>query len=560
MSKKQNKSQNELVFLSLGGIGEIGMNLYLYGVGPRHKRTWLMVDLGVTFAGPAEPGIDLILPDIRFIEEERDNLAGIVITHAHEDHFGAIMHLWPRLKAPLYATPFTAALLRAKLIQEGKEGDIPIQEVPSRSKLDIGPFHVELVDMAHSIPETNALLIQTEAGTAFHTSDWKLDPTPIVGATTDEARIRQIGKDGLNALICDSTNAMREGLSPSEADVAKTLKDIIAAAPHRVAVTTFASNVARLRSTMDAAMAADRHIVIVGRAMKRVVQVAEETGHLPPGYDLLTEDDYGHLPREKVLALCTGSQGEGRAALARIAANAHPRVNFARGDMVLFSSRTIPGNEKAVGKVQNNLADREVEIITDQDALIHVSGHPRLGEMEQLYKWANPRTAIPMHGEPRHLEANAAFARSQGVKHVVTGRNGSLIRLCPGKPDVIDEAPSGRIYMDGKLHIFEGEGPVEERRRLSFAGAVALSIVLSSKGDVVADPQVTAIGIPSVTHSGVPFPEIIINAAVGALDGIPKPRRRDSALVAEAIRRAVRAEVRSHWGKKPPCSVMVTVI
>ncbi len=560
MIKKQSKSKSELVFLPLGGIGEIGMNLYLYGVGPPHKRIWLMVDLGVTFAGPAEPGIDLILPDIRFIEEERDNLAGIVITHAHEDHFGAVMHLWPRLRAPLYATPFTAALLRAKLISEGMEGDIPIEEVPCRSKLDIGPFHVELVDMAHSIPETNALLIQTEAGTAFHTSDWKLDPTPIVGATTDSKRIKQIGKQGVDALICDSTNAMRDGLSPSEADVAKTLTDIIANAPHRVAVTTFASNVARLRSTMDAAMAADRHIVIVGRAMKRVVQVAEETGHLPSGYDLLTEDDYGHLPREKVLALCTGSQGEGRAALARIAANNHPRVNFARGDMVLFSSRTIPGNEKAVGKVQNNLADREIEVITDQDALIHVSGHPRRGEMEQLYTWTKPKTAIPMHGEPRHLEAHAAFARSLGVKQVVSGRNGSLIRLCPGRPEVIDDAPAGRVYMDGKLYVFAGEGPVEERRRLAFAGAVALSVVLSAKGDVIADPQITAIGLPAETEAGVPFHEVILNAALGALDGIPKPRRRDSALVAEAVRRAVRAEVRSSWGKKPPCSVMVTVI
>lgn len=561
MPKKQSKSSNELVFLPLGGIGEIGMNLYLYGVGPAHKRTWLMVDLGVTFPGPAEPGVELILPDIRFIEEERENLAGIVITHAHEDHFGAVMHLWPRLRAPVYATPFTAALLRAKLIEEGMEGEIPIEEVASRSKLDIGPFHVELVDMAHSIPETNALLIQSDAGTAFHTSDWKLDPTPVVGAATDMKRIKQIGKEGLDVLICDSTNAIRDGLSPSEADVAKTLKDIIANAPHRVAVTTFASNVARLRSTMDAAVAADRHIVIVGRAMKRVVQVAQETGHLPSGhYDLLTEDDYGHLPREKVLALCTGSQGEGRAALSRIAANSHPRVNFARGDIVLFSSRTIPGNEKAVGKVQNNLADREIEVITDQDAMIHVSGHPRRGELEQLYKWAKPRAAIPMHGEPRHLEAHAAFARSLGVKQIVSGRNGSLIRLCPGRPEVIDNAPSGRVYLDGKLHVFAGEGPVEERRRLSFAGAVALSVVLTAKGDILADPQVTAIGIPADTQTGIPFPEIIINAALGALDGIPKPRRRDAALVAEAVRRAVRAEVRSHWGKKPPCSVMVTVI
>ncbi|MFQ5625551.1 MAG: ribonuclease J, partial [Methyloligellaceae bacterium] len=388
------------------------MNLYLYGFGPSAERSWLMVDMGVTFAGPAEPGIDVILPDIRFIEEECDNLAGIILTHAHEDHFGAVMSLWPKLRAPLYATPFATALLRAKLIEQGMEGDIPIEEIPTRSKLDIGPFHVELVDMAHSIPESNGLLIQTGAGSAFHTSDWKLDPTPVAGAATDERRLRKIGKEGVDALICDSTNAMRDGLSPSEADVAKTLGDIISSAPQRVAVTAFASNVARLRSAMDAAVAADRHIVIVGRAMKRVVQVAEETGYLPSGYDLLTEDDYGHLPREKVMALCTGSQGEGRAALARIAAGNHPRVSLTRGDLVLFSSRTIPGNEKAVGRVQNNLVDMGVKVITDRDAMIHVSGHPRRGELKKLYSWLKPETMVPMHGEARHLEAQADLAES----------------------------------------------------------------------------------------------------------------------------------------------------
>lgn len=560
MPKRKRKSRSELVFLPLGGVGEIGMNLYLYGVGPPNRRSWLMVDLGVTFAGPREPGIELIFPDIRFIEEERRNLAGIVLTHAHEDHFGAVMDLWPKLKAPLYATPFTAALLRAKLIEEGMEGEIPIEEIPSRATLDIGPFHIELIDMAHSIPETNGLLITTEAGNVFHSSDWKLDPTPIAGAATDIERLKKMGKDGLDVLVCDSTNAFREGVSPSEADVAKTLKQIVADAPHRVGITTFASNVARLRSAMDAAAAADRHIVVVGRAMKRIVQVAEETGHLPEGYELLSEDDFGYLPREKVMALCTGSQGEGRAALSRIADDTHPRVSFARGDLVLFSSRTIPGNEKAVNKVQNDLADREIEVVTDADALIHVSGHPRRGELEQLYEWTRPKTAIPMHGEARHLEAQAELARSYSVKSVVSARNGELVRLRPEPAEVIDEVPSGRIYLDGRLLVPAGDGPVEDRRRLSFAGAVAVSVVLSSKGDLVADPQVTAIGIPGTAENGEPFSDLMIGAAFGAIEGIPRPRRKDSALVAEAVRRAVRAEVNAYWGKKPPCSVMVQVI
>jgi len=404
------------------------------------------------------------------------------------------------------------------------------------------------------------LLIQTDAGSAFHTSDWKLDPTPVVGVATDEGRLIKIGKEGVDALICDSTNAMRDGLSPSEADVAKTLNDIIANAPHRVAVTAFASNVARLRSAMDAAVATQRHIVIVGRAMKRVVQVAEETGYLPSGYDLLTEDDYGHLPREKVLALCTGSQGEGRAALARIASGNHPRVNLTRGDMVLFSSRTIPGNEKAVGELQNNLVDMGVNVITDSDAMIHVSGHPRRGELEKLYSWLKPETVVPMHGEARHLEAQANLARSFDVKSVVTPRNGLLVRLCPGPAKIIDDVPAGRVYMDGLLPVLPGEGPVEERRRLSFSGAIAISLVQSAKGDLLADPQITMIGLPAVTTNGVAFADVIVDAVHGALDGIPRPRRCDSALAAEAVRRAVRAEVNVHWGKKPPCSVMVTVI
>ena len=560
MSEKKRKPNPQLVFLPLGGVGEIGMNLYLYGVGPARKRTWLMVDLGVTFAGPAEPGIDLILPDTRFIEEESPALAGILLTHAHEDHFGAVIPLWHRFKAPLYATPFTAGLLRAKLIEEGMEGKIPIKEIPSRAKLDIGPFNIELVDMAHSIPETNGVLIKTEAGTVFHSSDWKLDRSPIVGANTDEKRLKQIGKEGLDVLVCDSTNAMREGISPSEKDVAETLEQAVATAPHRVAITTFASNVARLRSAMEAAKKSDRHIVIIGRAMKRVVQVALETGHLPAKYDLLPEDDFGYLPRDKVLALCTGSQGEGRAAMARIASGDHPRVNFTEGDMVLFSSRTIPGNEKAVGRVQNELVDRGVRVITDEDALIHVSGHPRRGELKQLYEWLKPSAIIPMHGEARHLEAHADFARDRGIPHIVPARNGDLVRLVPGIPEIVDEAPAGRVYIDGRLHVQQGEGPVAERRRLSYAGAVAVSVVLSAKGDILAEPQLTAIGLPGATDTGSPFHDIMIDAATGALDSIPRPRRRDSALVAEAVRRAVRAEVNSYWGKKPPCSVMVTVI
>ncbi|MDH3580304.1 MAG: ribonuclease J [Hyphomicrobiales bacterium] len=556
----RSNQQNELIFISLGGVGEIGMNLYLYGFGPPGQRHWLMVDLGVTFPGEKEPGVDLIMPDIRFIEEERSNLSGIVLTHAHEDHFGAVMHLWPMLRAPVYATPFTAALLRAKLAQEGLESDIPVTEIFRQTRMDIGPFDIELVDMAHSIPEPNGIMIRTPVGTVFHTGDWKLDPDPIVGPPLDEARIKELGEEGIDTLVCDSTNAMREGVSPSEAEVAETLAEIIDRAEHRVAVTTFASNVARLRSVITAAAQADRHTVVVGRAMLRTLQVARETGHLPADAELLSDEEFGYLPRDKVVALCTGSQGEARGALARIAGGNHPKVNFARGDTVIFSSRTIPGNEKAVSWVQNKLVDIGAEIITDSDALVHCSGHPRRGELEKLYGWAKPKIAIPMHGEPKHLAAHAELARALGVETVIPARNGSLIRLSPGPAGEIDEVPAGRLYKDGHVLLDASSNAIGERRKLSFAGTVSVSLVLSAGGEVEDEPQIAFFGLPESDDDGVPMSEIVFDAVTGALDGIPRPRRKNSGVVGEAVRRAVRANVNQAWGKKPLCAVLVTVL
>lgn len=556
----KNNTLEQFVFLPLGGMGEIGMNLYLYGYGPANHRHWLMIDLGVTFGGEREPGIDLIMPDIRFIEDERSSLSGIVLTHAHEDHFGAVMDLWPMLRAPVYATPFTAALLRAKLIENGREGDIPITEIFRQTRMEIGPFDIELVDMAHSIPEPNAVVIRTPAGTAFHTGDWKLDPDPIVGPPPDEKRIREIGKEGVDALVCDSTNAMREGISPSEADVAKTLAELIKNAPQRVAVTTFASNVARLRSVISAARAADRHTVVVGRAMLRTLQVARETGHLPADTELLSDDEYGYLPRDKVVALCTGSQGETRGALARIAANSHPKVTLATGDRVIFSSRTIPGNEKAVGRVQNNLVDLGADVVTDADAPVHCSGHPRRGELKKMYGWVKPRIAVPMHGEARHLAAHAELARSLGVETVISARNGSVVRLCPEPAEIIDEAPAGRLYKDGRVMLAERSNTLGERRKLAFAGTVSVSVALSPQGEILGEPQIAFFGLPESDDDGVPMAEIVFDAIFSALDGIPRPRKKNSGLVGEAVRRAVRAAVNEAWGKKPLCAVLVTVV
>src|SRR5262245_43425133 len=356
----------ELVFAPLGGAGEIGMNLALYGLGDERQRKWIAVDLGVAFAGDDLPGVDLILPDVRFLIEERRNVLGIVLTHAHEDHFGALLDLWPRRRLPIYATPFTAALLEAKRQGEPGAPDVPVNVVALDSRFRLGPFDIEYVSMAHSIPESNGLIIRTALGAVLHTGDWKIDPTPVIGPPTDEAKLRALGSTGCLALVGDSTNAPREGRSPSETDVAKSLTELITSAPARVAVTTFASNVARIRAVAEAAAACGREVVLVGRAMERIAQVARETSYLDGIMDFRPVEAYGYLPPDRVVALCTGSQGEPRAALARIAEDDHPEVTFSRGDRVIFSSRAIPGNEKAVTRVINGLIAQGIEGITDR--------------------------------------------------------------------------------------------------------------------------------------------------------------------------------------------------
>jgi ribonuclease J len=561
MSRKSDGKGAEFVFVPLGGVGEIGMNLYLYGYGREGARDWLIVDMGVTFGSEYEPGVDVILPDIRFIEEERHNIAGLLLTHAHEDHFGAVVDLWPRLGGvPVYATPFTAEMLKSKLAEIGIIDGFPLHIMPLGGRRSIGPFDVELVSMSHSIPEPSAVIIRTPLGAALHTGDWKLDDTPLTSAPTDAERLKALGKDGLTALICDSTNAVRDGVSLSEADVAVTLDRLIREAPQRVAVTTFASNVARIGSVANAATAAGRDLVVVGRAMYRVIEAAQATGYLDPDLPFLEQTAFEKLKPSKVVALCTGSQGEPRAAMARIAQGEHPNVALDPGDWVIFSSRTIPGNEKAVARVQNGLADRGIEVITDTDAPVHVSGHPRRGELEQLYGWVKPTVAIPMHGEGQHLEAHARLAERLGVEQVVRARNGMMVRLLPGPAAIIDEVPVGRLYRDGMVLTRADDGQVRERRKLSFAGSVAVSLVLSEKGVLLAEPEVALTGLPQTDTKGTPFATIARDAVIGTIESIPKPRRKDQALVSEAVRRSVRAAVNQAWGKKPVCSVLLTVL
>ncbi|MGQ0672731.1 MAG: ribonuclease J [Hyphomicrobium sp.] len=559
---KSRPASEELVFLALGGLGEIGMNAYLYGLGPADARQWLMVDLGITFPeGEDDPGIDVIMPDLRFIESERRTLAGLVITHAHEDHIGAVVDLWPRLGCPIYASPFTAGMLKAKRAEFGGNAlKLPIVEVPLDGRFKAGPFDVELVSMAHSIPETSGLAIRTPLGTVFHTADWKLDATPYIGKAPDEGRYAALGEEGVLALICDSTNAMREGRSPSETAVAKSLAEIIKAAPNRVAITTFASNVARIKAVAEAAEVAGRRLVVAGRALERVINVAIDTGYLSKSFRYTTQQEFSYLARSDVVCLVTGSQGEPRAALARIAENEHPDVSLAKGDLVIFSSRTIPGNEKAVGYIQNNLVRMGCDILTDQDALVHVTGHPRREELRQMYGWMRPAIAIPMHGEARHLKEHAKLAEASGAKSVLIAANGEIVRLAPGAAKIVDDAPVGRLFRDGRLIIPSEEGPVRERRKLAHVGIVVAAIVMNRRGEVLGAPQIVLDGVPSEDDEGNPMDEIVFDAVEGTLRSIPVARRKDTEMVAEAVRRTIRSAIADFWGKKPIAKVLISVV
>ena len=550
--------QDELVFLPLGGLGEIGMNAALYGIGPEAQRKWILVDCGMGFAGEEHtPGIDLMYPDLSYIVERRKDLLGILITHAHEDHIGALVEMWPKLRAPVYATPFAAALIAARKLSEPGAPKVEMHEVVPGRRLSLGPFDVEYVPVSHSIPESNALAIRTRFGLVVHTGDWKLDPAPTLGSNTSEAQFRALGDEGVLALVCDSTNVVRDGESPSESEVAATLRRIILEAPHRVAVTTFASNVARIRAVAEAAQAAGRDVVCVGRAMDRVVTVATELGHLSGLPEFKPPQSYGYLARDKVVALLTGSQGEPRAAMARIAADQHPDISLTAGDRVIFSSRTIPGNESEVNAIINALVRKGIDVVTDRHDLVHVSGHPRRDEMRRMYAWTRPRIAIPAHGEDLHLAEHADFARAQGVQTVVRARNGTLVRIAPGRAEIVDHVPVGRLYRDGDIVIPALDRAIPERRKLAFAGIVSVAIAVDRKGQFVGDPAIDQMGLPERTRTGEPVADIVDDAVVEVLRGLPPAVRRDADAVEDAVARAVRGALRHVWGKRPACHVMV---
>lgn len=552
--------EEELVFLPLGGVGEIGMNLGLYGYGRPGSRQWIMVDCGVTFPGPDLPGVDLVLPDIGFLAEERRNLKGIIITHAHEDHYGGLNDLWPGLNVPVYASPFTAGMLEAKRDFEKSRGEIPVTIFKQGDRINVGPFEIEAVGVNHSIPEPMSLIIRTPAGTVVHTGDWKIDLHPSLGPLTDEARFRQIGDEGVLALVCDSTNAMRDGVSPSEQEVSESLTKIIASAEGRVAITTFSSNVGRIRSIAEAAEEAGRDVLLLGSSMKRVVAVATDLGLMEGIKPFLAEDEFGYVPRDKVVVILTGSQGEPRAALAKIARDEMRNVAFSAGDTVVFSSRTIPGNEKAINDIKNGLVEQGIHIITDSEALVHVSGHPRRTELQQMYQWLRPQILVPVHGEAAHLTAHGELGRQSGIASVPRLRNGEMLRLAPGPAEVIDEAPHGRTYKDGSLIGDFEEMGIGERRKLSFAGHVAVNVVLDSRYDFLGDPDIVAIGLPEFDDEGEDMEDTLYDAILGAVESIPRAKRKDLAMLQEAVRRAVRSTANQIWGKKPIVTVFVTKV
>jgi ribonuclease J len=546
-------SQDELVFLPLGGSNEIGMNFNLYGFGPAHDRKWIVVDLGVTFGDQTTPGVEIILPDPEYIEPYAKDILGIVLTHAHEDHLGAVHWLWPRLKAPIYATPFTAFLLREKLRDARLLDEVPITEIPLGGQFNIGPFDLEMITLTHSIPEPNGLAIRTPLGTILHTGDWKIDPNPQLGEATDIEGLRRLGDEGVLAMVCDSTNVFVDGEAGSEADVRVAMNRLISGLTGKIAVACFASNVARMDTVIRAAQAAGRKVCLAGRSMHRMAAAARSVGFLEGLEPFVTDDQAKYLPENEILFLCTGSQGEARAALSRIAEGNHPHVKLSQGDHVIFSSRVIPGNEIPIRNLQNKLADRGVRLHTERDTPgIHVSGHPCRDELKQMYQWVRPEISVPTHGERRHLIEHAAFARDLQVPHAVSPRNGDMVRLAPGHPEIIDEVPAGRLYVDGGVVTPENGQALRERRHAAFNGMLAVSVVIDGKNRIVSGPQVRGLGLAG--DSDYPLDEAMDDLAEEAETAFKRlngdDKENDEA-IENAISRAVKKAAFRIWERKP---------
>jgi len=546
----------ELLFTPLGGVGEIGMNLALYGYGGK----WLMVDCGLTFADDALPGIDLLFPDPAFIAERKDDLVGLVLTHAHEDHLGAVQYLWPQLQCPVYATPYTAYLLKKKLSEVELVGQVPLTVVPTGGEVDVGGFWVSYIPVTHSIIEAHSLAITTPAGTVVHSGDWKLDPDPLVGPVTDDAALKAVGDAGVLALICDSTNVLNDGRSRSESEVRQSLIDLVAKQKGRVVVTTFASNVARISSIAKAAEASGRSVVLAGRSLRRNVEAARACGYLEDVPQFLDEDEASYIPRESLLILCTGCQGEERGALNRIAFHDHKHIGLEAGDTVIFSSKIIPGNERTIGRVQNRLIYEDIKVITEKDHFVHVSGHPARDEMSDYYSWVRPEISVPVHGEARHLSRHAEFARGLGIDQAPVIENGDVLRLSPGPVEVIDHVHSGRLAWDGGRLTALDSRAVQRRRRMMFNGIAFVMLVLDEDNELAADPRVVVRGVFDQTDEDdiEAFNEVLVLAAERAFEGLIVRDREDDVAIFDNVSRSVRSVLRrASDGRRPAVEVEI---
>jgi ribonuclease J len=550
---------DELVFLPLGGSNEIGMNFNCYGFGPPHARKWIIVDVGVTFGDQTTPGVEIILPDPEFIEAHAKDILGIILTHAHEDHIGAMGWLWPRLRAPIYATPFTAFLLREKMRERGVLDDADITEVPLSGTITLGPFECTLITLTHSIPEPNGLSIKTPLGVILHTGDWKIDPDPLLGGPTDSDAIRKLGDEGVLAMVCDSTNVFVDGRAGSEAEVREKMQALIASLHGKIAVACFASNVARMDTVCRAAEAAGRRVCLVGRSMFRMAAAAQSVGFLSGLAPFLNDVEAGKFPHDQILYLCTGSQGEPRAALSRIADGAHPHVKLGKGDHCIFSSRVIPGNEVPIRNLQNGLADRGVRLYTERDHPgIHVSGHPCRDELKEMYAWARPKIAVPTHGERRHLLEHVALAQDLQVAEAIAPRNGDMVRLAPGRAAIIDEVAAGRLYVDGGMVTPENGEALRERRHASHSGMLMVSIALEEDGRIASGPQIRSVGLPG--EAGRLLEDVLDEMADAVEDTVRRlgrEERGDDDAVEQAIHRRLKRESHRHWGRRPIVEAIV---
>lgn len=543
-------SKEELLFCPLGGSGEIGMNMNLFAYGKEDNQKWIIVDMGVTFADDSIPGIDLIMPDPGFIIDKKDDLLGVVLTHAHEDHIGAVAHIWPELKCKLYATPFTAALITEKFKEKKIDISPYLKIVPLNSKIKLGEFEIDFVTLTHSILEPNGLSIKTPLGTILHTGDWKIDPNPLIGNKIDEEKLKKIGDEGVSAMICDSTNIFSPGRAGSEADVRDSLLRIMELKTKRILVTSFASNVARMESIFYCAKKTGRSICLVGRSMHRIYKAAKKCGYLKGLIEPLEPRDAKKVSKNKILYLATGSQGEPMGAMNRIINGTHPEVFLEDGDCIIFSSKIIPGNEKKLYQLQNLIVKNNMEIISEENAFVHVSGHPNRDDLKDMYKWVKPKSVIPVHGEHRHMQEHVKFAKEMQVPKTLLIENGDIIKLLPGKhPEIVDKAPSGRIYLDGSVNVETDSQSIKDRKNLSINGYLEITLLLSNNGKIK-KPIISFKGIPE-SEKKDPFifdmeDEIFNICRTFSLDNAKQQKN-----LIETIKQNCRRIVREKTGKKP---------